>query len=231
MAAEVNPYGQQKTGALIAERRRALGLTQDQLAERLHVTGKAVSNWERGLRFPDVALLSPLAEALGVNVTDLLAGEVILPAEASPAREAKTDAVVIDTLTAAERTRRRARLVIDLTGMLVVVFVLLNFFVSYAPSLFQRGNPLPYLAAAAQLSDERTFVAVDGEPGVYIAHAGECPALFAMIEAQWDVSLIEQAGSGYIFANDHIRIVASSEIYLGRWTVWQLPSHTMQSMH
>ena len=49
-----------KTGMLIAERRRALGLTQDELAGKLHVTGKAVSKWERGLSFPGVDLLIPL---------------------------------------------------------------------------------------------------------------------------------------------------------------------------
>ena len=51
-------------GQFIVERRRGLGLTQLQLAESLHVTDKAVSKWERGLSYPDVTLLEPLAEAL-----------------------------------------------------------------------------------------------------------------------------------------------------------------------
>ena len=60
-------------GTFIAQQRRALELTQKDLAERLHVTDKAVSKWERGLSYPDVTLLEPLAEELGLEVGELLA--------------------------------------------------------------------------------------------------------------------------------------------------------------
>ena len=56
-----------KTGALIAEARREKNMTQKELAGLLHVTDRAVSKWERGLNFPDIALLEPLAEALGLT--------------------------------------------------------------------------------------------------------------------------------------------------------------------
>ena len=61
------------TGELIAARRRELGLSQEELAERLHVTDKAVSKWERGLSYPDVTLLEPLAAALELRVEELMA--------------------------------------------------------------------------------------------------------------------------------------------------------------
>lgn len=64
-----------KTGVLIAEKRREKGMTQKELAERLHVSNKAVSRWETGAGFPDVSLLEPLSEALDVTVTALLSGE------------------------------------------------------------------------------------------------------------------------------------------------------------
>lgn len=54
----------ERLGSFIGERRRELGLTQRELAERLHVTNKAVSKWECGLSYPDVTLLEPLASAL-----------------------------------------------------------------------------------------------------------------------------------------------------------------------
>ena len=59
-------------GAFIAEKRKALGLTQKDLAARLHVTDKAVSKWERGLSYPDVTLLELLADTLGLNLTELV---------------------------------------------------------------------------------------------------------------------------------------------------------------
>ena len=59
----------------IAERRKALGLTQRQLAEQLSVSDKAVSKWETGRGLPDVLLMPPLCAVLGITVNDLLSGE------------------------------------------------------------------------------------------------------------------------------------------------------------
>ena len=64
-----------KTGTLIRACRKELNLTQRDLAERLHVTDRAVSKWERGLCAPDIGLLEPLAEILNVSVVELLEGE------------------------------------------------------------------------------------------------------------------------------------------------------------
>lgn len=59
-------------GNFIAGRRRELGLTQAQLAGRLHLTDKAVSRWERGVGLPDLATLEPLAAALEVSLAELM---------------------------------------------------------------------------------------------------------------------------------------------------------------
>ena len=64
----------QKTGGLIAQARREKGLTQRELAQALHVSAQAVSKWERGLNFPDLALLEPLGDCLGLTVSELLSG-------------------------------------------------------------------------------------------------------------------------------------------------------------
>ncbi len=63
------------TGAMIRRLREARGITQQQLAERMLVSGKAVSRWETGRGFPDVTLIEPLAAALGVSVIELFSGE------------------------------------------------------------------------------------------------------------------------------------------------------------
>ena len=61
-----------ETGKRIQQRRKQLGWTQKELADRLCVSDKAVSKWERGLNFPDMALLKPLAQVLDTTVTELL---------------------------------------------------------------------------------------------------------------------------------------------------------------
>ena len=63
------------TGTLIAQRRKQLTLSQAELAERLHVTDKAVSRWETGRGMPGLDSLEPLSEALGLSVSELLSGK------------------------------------------------------------------------------------------------------------------------------------------------------------
>ena len=65
----------QKIGSFIAEERKAKSLTQKELAVMLNITDKAVSKWERGLSLPDISMLNPLSECLGVSVSELLNGE------------------------------------------------------------------------------------------------------------------------------------------------------------
>lgn len=67
----------QKFGLFIQERRKELGMTQSELAQRLHVTDKAISRWERAVGFPDIKLLEPLAAALEISLTELLHSEKI----------------------------------------------------------------------------------------------------------------------------------------------------------
>ena len=59
----------------ICELRKSKNMTQKQLAEKLNITDKAVSKWERGLGYPDISILSPLAEVLGVTTNELLNGK------------------------------------------------------------------------------------------------------------------------------------------------------------
>lgn len=66
-------------GRLIYEKRKELGLTQQELADRLQITNKAVSKWENGDGMPDVNLLAPLAAELGLTVDELLSGEEKAP--------------------------------------------------------------------------------------------------------------------------------------------------------
>ena len=64
-----------KIGQFIQERRKELNLTQKQLGEKLNVTDKAVSKWERGLGCPDVSILGELSEILDVGIGEILNGE------------------------------------------------------------------------------------------------------------------------------------------------------------
>lgn len=99
-------------GAFLARLRKEKGMTQRELADRLHVSDKAVSKWERALSLPDVSLLIPLADCLGVSVTELLRGERT-ERESLPVTEVEALVNASLRLTGAEReadgARRRRR--------------------------------------------------------------------------------------------------------------------------
>jgi len=64
-------------GVFVQTRRKELGLNQSQLAEKLHVTPKAVSRWERGVGFPSIELLQPLANALEITIAELMQSKLL----------------------------------------------------------------------------------------------------------------------------------------------------------
>ena len=64
-----------KISKFIKKKRKELGITQEQLAEKIYVTEKAISRWETGRGMPDISLLVPLSKELNVKVSEILNGE------------------------------------------------------------------------------------------------------------------------------------------------------------
>lgn len=99
-----------ETGKRIQFLRKQKGWTQKELAERVNVSDKAVSKWERGLNYPDMAILEPLAKALDTTVVELLGIEDI-------PEKAKVEAV---TAVAAEETARMRKEIRDRALMILI---------------------------------------------------------------------------------------------------------------
>ena len=160
-----------KTGTLIAEARKAKGLTQRQLAETLHISDRTVSKWERGAGFPDVALLEPLADALGLTVRSLLRGEAEPPeAESAGTVSAAPEDVllreVIRTLYQQQRGKLRrniGRVFGSLIALGMVGFFLFNIMVNHG--VFQEDISLTVTAGIYQ----DTTVTIDG----HLDHLGD----------------------------------------------------------
>ena len=68
---------QEKIGKFIVECRKENKLTQEQLAEKLGVTDRSVSNWENGICLPDCSLYKTLCDVLGITINELFAGQKI----------------------------------------------------------------------------------------------------------------------------------------------------------
>lgn len=71
------------TGSTIKKLREDKNMTQLQLAEKIGVTAKAVSKWETAKGLPDISLIEPLSQALGVSVMELMSGETVINKNAS----------------------------------------------------------------------------------------------------------------------------------------------------
>ena len=94
-----------KLGSFIATQRKELGLTQADLAEKLHVTDKAISRWERGLGLPDINTIEPLSVALNVSVVEVMKSELLTEA----ITEQDTSNVIKDVIDLLEKKRVERR--------------------------------------------------------------------------------------------------------------------------
>lgn len=121
-----------RTGAFVARLRRERGLTQQQLAEQLLVSDKAVSKWETGRGLPDIDNLEGLARTLDTNVAELLRGERI----AEPLGAADADVLVTDSLALVRRLLQQRTLgnilLGFLAGLVIVTLVAVHLTSPYA---------------------------------------------------------------------------------------------------
>lgn len=141
----------EKTGKLIQELRKEKGLTQMSLAEKLGVTDRAISKWERGKSFPDVSMLRPLAEALGISVSELLDGRRRSPDKvkqlpagtAAMTVEDADNAAIKGIHTYINETHKKDRVwkVFFVILMLIYIFTAnQTYLLRHLPINFQEGN-------------------------------------------------------------------------------------------
>lgn len=107
---------QKKIGRYIADKRKALGLTQVQLAEKLNMSNKSVSKWERGVCLPDVSLYEKLCEALEISLNEFLAGEDLSETEII----SKSEETIIHIATDSKRSRHKANFLALLLAVIVI---------------------------------------------------------------------------------------------------------------
>ena len=155
-----------KTGNLIAATRRELNLTQKALAESLHVSIQAVSKWERGLSFPDILLLEPLSQLLGLTVSELLAGERDTP----PQEQLVQESLRISTTQLGARMKKwRNRFWLTIALLSTALLLLAFFYLQSHTKLFPQAKtylvPMDQTPTAALAAD----VAFGGEIALYEA--------------------------------------------------------------
>ena len=101
-----------KTGSLIADLRKQSNKTQKELANELHISSATVSKWERGIGFPDISLIEPLAKCLNISIIDLFNGEKTDSGESE-----RVERVLSDLIVASDKT-------ITVAGLYLIISII-----------------------------------------------------------------------------------------------------------
>lgn len=125
-------------GKKISESRKQKGMTQKDLAKLLNITDKAVSKWERGLNFPDIALLEQLAAVLQISVAELLG------IEDTPSEQAVLDLAAI----AQQEKRAIVKELINRGWLTVISGVLIWIGMIYTSKILADNNLFGFVQSA-----------------------------------------------------------------------------------
>ena len=150
-----------KIGKYIAGKRKALGMTQKQLAEKLNMIDKSVSKWERGICLPDVSVYMELCEMLGISINEFLAGEDI---DAENVEKKSEDNIIQVTKDSKKKQKNLKSILAVVTTFAVIMVLVLG-----AVFVHKVMQPKNYITAVDRTSAEmKTAELLSGADGAYL---------------------------------------------------------------
>lgn len=150
-----------KIGKYIAGKRKALGMTQKQLAEKLNMSDKSVSKWERGICLPDVSVYMELCEILGISINEFLAGEDI---DAENVEKKSEDNIIQVTKDSKKKQKNLKSILAVVTTFAVILVLVLG-----AVFVHKVMQPKNYITAVDRTSAEmKTAELLSGADGAYL---------------------------------------------------------------
>lgn len=150
-----------KIGKYIAGKRKALGMTQKQLAEKLNMSDKSVSKWERGICLPDVSVYMELCEILGISINEFLAGEDI---DAENVEKKSEDNIIQVTKDSKKKQKNLKSILAVVTTFAVIMVLVLG-----AVFVHKVMQPKNYITAVDRTSAEmKTAELLSGTDGAYL---------------------------------------------------------------
>ena len=150
-----------KIGKYIAGKRKVLGMTQKQLAEKLNMSDKSVSKWERGICLPDVSVYMELCEILGISINEFLAGEDI---DAENVEKKSEDNIIQVTKDSKKKQKNLKSILAVVTTFAVIMVLVLG-----AVFVHEVMQPKNYITAVDRTSAEmKTAELLSGADGAYL---------------------------------------------------------------
>lgn len=132
-----------KMGNFIREARKKKGLTQKDIATHLNITDRAVSKWERGICAPDLALLEPLADILGVTITELITGNQEIIDEKKKELELAVKETIHYSAQETSRKKKTTNKKIMIATLLVILSLLLILGIMWYQGFFHKIGKYP----------------------------------------------------------------------------------------
>ena len=151
---------QTKIGSFIAERRKEIGLTQAQLGEKLGVTDKSVSKWERGICLPDVSNYMELCSILGISLNEFFAGEYIRGEELATKSESNIMSISKDSANKISHFKRLSKILL-VVGLALAVAMAGLFGYLYKSGFFDKNYIKAYEPSDSQKDVAGLFSAGD----------------------------------------------------------------------
>ena len=149
-----------KIGKYIAGKRKDLGMTQKQLAEKLGMSDKSVSKWERGVCLPDVSVYSELCQILGISINEFLAGEDIVRENIAK----KSEENIIGLATDSKQKQKRLKYIIGILLVTAAIVVL-----TVGIMIFRKNMPQNFIVPVDKDSIEmKTAEMLSGVDGAFM---------------------------------------------------------------
>ncbi len=197
-----------KFGKFIQELRKEKNMTQKELAQKLNLTDKAISKWERGIGFPDIAMLKPLAEIFNVSIIELLNGEK------ENVKEIDLDLRILTILKEKEsEKKKKVGKVIGISSTIIVILTITLYILIFSKGELKTCNPIRAAIGYAEV----VFL------GKEYVEVGNIPTKTIYANGNFDIEkYMEKRGYenvGGIKTGDNFYVKGETRVLVERWSV------------
>lgn len=154
---------QEKIGKFILKRRKEKNMTQQELADKIGVTDRAISKWENGRGMPDLSLMKPLCDELGITINELISGENLDKKE----YKKKSDENIINTISYSDKKIKKTKTLFKVIVLvLIIIFLSLSFMFIIDVRRMNENKPVVFstwgflYTPAIDLNDDEIYLAI-----------------------------------------------------------------------
>lgn len=205
---------QEKIGKFIAYCRKEKNMTQEELAQKLHLTDKAISKWENGRCLPDLSILELLSKTLDVSINEILSGEKIKEEELKD----HTDKNIIDVVNYSDEKIKRIKRTIKVSSIIMIIALATLMFASDYDHI-KEGKKPNFMFLVSKKDNKYTYLGLGSKLVREVASEETDPLYydkkveFGLWLITWKVSIKDLKPEDVWIIDGHNRIKANLVSY------------------